>query len=34
MVQGGDIDGDGGRVPDLSDDISGFFKDEYLNISH
>ena len=36
MVQGGDIDGDGGRcAPDLSDDISGFFfKDECLNISH
>lgn len=36
MIQGGDIDGKGGRcAPNLSNDISGFFfKDEYLNISH
>lgn len=36
LVQGGDIDGEGGRcVPSLSNDMSGFsFKDECLNISH
>lgn len=36
IVQGGDIDGKGGRcVPSLSNDVCGFsFKDECLNISH
>ena len=36
MIQGGDIDGKGGRcVPDLSNDMSGlYFKDECLTISH
>ena len=36
MIQGGDIDGKGGRcVPELSNDISGlYFKDECLTISH